>query len=453
MRAMRVAPAVLALLALGAGCRERQPAPDASRPAPPGAGPPAPPPTAPSGSSHASPPAGQVRLAATNAAGVPVHAAKGDSAVSRRLPDGASVRVVGRADDGRWLEIATPDGARGWITRRYVAAPSPRALPRAGPADSLPPAWRSADACLAELRAGHRAPRGPGVARVASWNLHWFPDGRPGKTNRPGEGTDVAWLACAIAWMGADVVAVQEVKRYAAARDRAAELLRDLDADTGGAWRLELDRCPDDTSQHVGLLYDSKRVVASNWRMVAVLNPQGEACKDHLRPGFGASLRWPGGLDLSMIAVHLKSGPKQRDIELRRRSLAAFDQAYRDARDASHDDDVLFAGDFNTMGCERCSPPVTSESEIAGLPLPAALRRVDAAGACSEYYDGKGDLLDHFVAARRMLELPDDARSRVSGFCASEACRRLPRTHMPAAYARLSDHCPVVLDLSDRDRD
>jgi hypothetical protein len=44
------------------------------------------------------------------------------------------------------------------------------------------------------------------------------------------------------------------------------------------------------------------------------------------------------------------------------------------------------------------------------------------------------------------------ATARVTGYCALAACGNLSGA-MPAAAERLSDHCPVVVEIEDRDRD
>ncbi|MEB2310407.1 MAG: hypothetical protein OZ921_01260 [Sorangiineae bacterium] len=449
---MRVAPLLVGALLFAAGCREPAPTPGASQP-----GVLAQPPRRAAGEPKAPGISGEtVRLTARHASGVPLHAAPGDSGVSARLADGTSARVLSRAQDGQWLEITTEAGERGWITRRYVAAETSPALPRAEPTSPSSPsssAFRSRADCLRALGAGERLPRATGTARLGTWNLRWFPDGRPGTRPKEGQGQDLEWLACSIAWLGVDALAVQEIKRYPGARERAAELIARLDVHTKGAWQLRLDDCPNDAVQHVGILYDARKVRAGDFETYGALNPHGEACAGSLRPGFGAYLRWPRGLDLTFVSVHLKSGPGARDAELRRRSIASFgtvvDQIHANRRDA----DVVFAGDFNTMGCESCRPSLTSASEIDDLPLAAALHRVPAEGSCSEYYDGRGGLLDHFVVTSALRTLSRGGGARVSGFCAAAACESLPRRRMPEAYTELSDHCPLILDLDDRTRD
>lgn len=390
-----------------------------------------------------------VTLKAHHRLGVPLHPEKGSNGVSGRLPDGARVRITERAEKGRWLHVQAEDGTSGWITRRYLASPEPSAAPAA------PSSGVSSGNAACQRRLRSRPPRRAGVARIGSWNVAWFPDGRPGK-QRAAAGTDIGWLACTIAELGVDVLAVQEFKAHPAARAALGELLAELGRLTGGRWQAELDRCGSDAGQHVGILYDERRVRANGWYTYASINPHGEACKNQLRPGFGGYLEFPGGLDLHLISVHLKSGPKRRSYELRRRSIEGIAALYSQAQAAETDTDVVIAGDLNTMGCRHCSPKVEAEAEIRGLDgqlRKLGFRRVPGDLGCTEYYKGHGGTLDHFLASIGMRELGSGERASVGGYCAEASCRKLEERHMPAAYDRLSDHCPIVLEVRDSDLD
>lgn len=326
----------------------------------------------------------------------------------------------------------------------------PRA-PRAGLAVDSP--WASADACRAALARGGSA-RKPGTARIGAWNLHWFPDGRPG--DRPAaDGADIGWLACAIAWMKLDVLAVEEIKRPPRGDAGLVALRHELDALTGGDWRSTLDDCPAASGQHVGLLHDAKRVKLVSSSTVAALNPRGSACKDELRPGIAGYFAFPGGLDLTVVGVHLKSGTEPRAIEERARSFAAFADAVGTTRRAASDRDVLLLGDMNSMGCDECSPAISPEAELtraeallARLDVPVS--RVPAVPACSHHYKGRSTLLD-WAARSDLAELPTMASVVVSGPCGELGCDELS-SGLPA-QARLSDHCPIWVELEDADRD
>ena len=52
-----------------------------------------------------------------------------------------------------------------------------------------------------------------------------------------------------------------------------------------------------------------------------------------------------------------------------------------------------------------------------------------------------------------MTEAPSNAVARVAGYCAVAGCQPVDPDDMPYDYEHVSDHCPVVIDLVDVDRD
>lgn len=316
--------------------------------------------------------------------------------------------------------------------------------------------WSSVEACRDVLADGERLSKDPGTARIAAWNVRWFPDGGPG--NAGGKPTNVEWLACAIAWLGADVVALEELKSTPRTQAALATLKAALATFTGDRYEVELDRCPGEGRQGVALLYDATRVRARGFRNLDALNPAGSACDEHLRPGFTGYFRFPGGADAHVVAVHLKSGEEPADFARRRASLSGLPAAYRALQETEKDPDVVVTGDFNTMGCLDCRPKLRAKDEISEFAslvrgFESPFRRLESDRGCSEYYRGEGNLLDHFLVSGAMAEVPRGARARVSGYCAEVSCARLDARDMPLAYRELSDHCPLVLDIEDRDAD
>jgi len=349
-------------------------------------------------------------------------------------------------EDGRWFEVSQ-GAVRGWLTRRYLSAAS--AAPRLEP-ESV---FASREACLSALQRGERATRKPGHARIGSWNLHWFPDGKPGKVRADADsGSDLEWLACAIRWLDLDALAVQEVKGGGAAQG-ALDRLRGLLDRGGGKWEVKIDGCAKN-GQHVGLLYDQKRVKALRSFDVAELNPHGAPCQDQLRPGHASYLRFPGGLDLYVVSAHFKAGGERRSIDLRRRSFEALAEAHSAVQAQGQDADVLVLGDLNTMGCPDCSPAQSHADELAAVDralIHEGFHRIESDVACSHYFSGKGTLLDGALAATGFAEIGPRASVRVSGLCAELGCD--PPSSRFAAQERLSDHCPIVVEIADKDLD
>jgi endonuclease/exonuclease/phosphatase family metal-dependent hydrolase len=318
-------------------------------------------------------------------------------------------------------------------------------------------AFHSAEDCSALLRRGARAERGAGTARIAEWNVHWFPDGGPGTPSSTARKTDVEWMACALAWMNVDVVALAEVKSRQYSAAAVERLTQRLDELTDGHHIVRVDDCPDQNGQHVAWLINQQRVTATDWQMHASLNPSGDACARQLRPGLGVNLRFPGGLDLHAIAVHLKSGIEARDLALRRASIDAIERVFASVTQRSGDADVLVAGDFNTMGCSECVDAAGSAAEASALDTrlhafrPAA-RRIPSDLGCSLYYQHHPSLIDHFVVTSAMQEAPIEQVATVYGHCRELGCESYSGRE-PDAAVSLSDHCPIVVTLRDEDLD
>ena len=334
-------------------------------------------------------------------------------------------------------------------------APAAAAAP-AAPAVSADEAavWASAASCRAVVAgARHRlAGRGsPARLRLGAWNIEWFPDH-----------TDIAWLACAIAWLDVDLLAVSEMRDNERARARLAELLSELARLTGAVWQADLQRCGPAASQHTGFLWNAERLrlAAADdvWALNARARGPEEPCAGWLRPGrHGYFLpARGGGPGFHAIAVHLKSGATPEDAAERGEALARLGQAMAALkRDGER---VVLLGDFNSMGDGL---PGSAEAEVEGLyRLAAAAEPALAAPlppACSEYYRarggrrGEGGLLDHVLASGAMGAVAAGS-ARVSGYCALAGCAPISpwvRRARPAAYLSLSDHCPVVLELGD----
>jgi endonuclease/exonuclease/phosphatase family metal-dependent hydrolase len=321
------------------------------------------------------------------------------------------------------------------VARKYAAIPGPFGSPEA-----CAELWAERSRSVAKARSR----RGP---RVGTWNVRWFPLGSETGKNLA-DRTDLDWLACAIAQLDVDVLAVQEFLDNAEARAARLDLIEKLDALTGGRHRLELDECTGGRRQHVGLLWNEARVKLHDMRSIAALNPAGSMCASSLRPGLGAHARFEDGSDLHVISVHLDSGEKARDYGHRAtsvRALASLLPALR-ARDA----DVLVLGDYNAMGCSECAPAVTASDELAQLDgtLGAlALNRLEHAlgNRCTHYYQKRGGLLDLAVATGPLKERVQSVQA--SGVCEALACERPKRGETPRAWDVLSDHCPVIVQL------
>lgn len=312
--------------------------------------------------------------------------------------------------------------------------------------------WASRAACQAELeRQRTTAPR-DSSPRMATWNVRYFPDGSEhGVEDQP---TDLDWLACAIALLDVDVLAVQEFKADDHAQAAAQELLRKLRELTSRNYRLELARCEPRDVQHPGLLYDEGRVTAKHLRDLPRLNPD-EKCSNAASPGFASYLSFEGGPDFHLLVIHAYAGNGSSEHAKRGRFLQALERSLGELARVEADRDVVVTGDFNTSGCQDCSPGIDAAAEAHELAqrvgsFATPLRSVQSSEACS-FAGERPALLDHFLVSSSFEELPNDARAVVSGVCAASHCRGV----FPKAKAErsLSDHCPVLLQLQNRDLD
>ncbi|HEX2871985.1 MAG TPA: endonuclease/exonuclease/phosphatase family protein [Polyangiaceae bacterium] len=322
--------------------------------------------------------------------------------------------------------------------------------PKSAPAGAET-AFTSPAACAALLAGRQRLSRAPGKARFASWNLHWFPDG---DSQQRDPGIDVPWMACALAWLDADVVAIQEVKQTPKAVRALATLLSELNRLSGARYVARLDDCGSSVPQHVGLMWNEARVTATDVQTVAALNPHGSACEKQLRPGLAARFRFPSGLDLGAVSAHFKSQADSRALLLRRASFAAVPSVARALSDAARDPDFLLLGDLNTMGCDECEPPISAAEELTAVQrlLGSGVRLVPADATGTERYRGNFTLLDHALGSTAMRELAPGSRTHVAGICAADA-PALTKRAADKVGRELSDHCPIVLDLTDQDLD
>jgi hypothetical protein len=345
------------------------------------------------------------------------------------------------------------------VEKRQLLAPKERHVADNSKAekDQSQSVFSSLAECKRIYALGNRVPRERGEAKIAEWNVRWFPDGIPGSSVSSTESTNVAWLACAVAWMNIDAIALVEVKskpRSSTAMDALVTQLTEL---VGERYRYSIDECPDGNGLHLAWVWNEKRVTLSGLRMYSAINPYGESCAKQLRPGYGAQMKFPGGLDLSAIAVHFKSGTLPQDLELRRRSVIGLGEVVTQVVHETTDSDLLVLGDMNSMGCESCEGISRGSAELqkvdtalAGFHVP--MRRVPSRLGCSHYYDQQPGLLDHFFVTKDFREVSRVVKSETFGYCATLACEPYTGSD-PIAVNQLSDHCPIVLTLRDEDLD
>jgi endonuclease/exonuclease/phosphatase family metal-dependent hydrolase len=306
--------------------------------------------------------------------------------------------------------------------------------------------WSTGATCARLVKAGKRLARSGKVLRVGSWNLNGFPDGAPGKRRHGVKRTDVAWMACAIAWMQLDMVALQGVKSHLRARIALRKLLGGLRKLTGARWRYKLDKCWGATREHVGLLWNTKRVQGSKFGVEESINPYKRACRSGQRPGLRGyfKARFGGRVDFHLLSVQLATGGGLGRT-LRKRAVNGIPEAYRSGRRRTPDPDMIVAGDFHT------GPQPWLSQAVASLSTPFLLTRSNR--QCTGYTPKTRQTWSHFLVARDMVEVSSSRRTRVVGYCATARCSVSTPSPLPAAFTSLSPHCPVILDVPNKDVD
>jgi endonuclease/exonuclease/phosphatase family metal-dependent hydrolase len=318
--------------------------------------------------------------------------------------------------------------------------------------DVEPSAWTSREDCEAVLQ-----PPAAGNVRIGTWNVQYFPDADEGVPEDEEDATDVQWLACAVASLDVDVLAIQEFKTTDRSLQKQGELIARLNELTGGDWRIELAPCMPPEVQHPGFLFDARVVEGTRFRELPILSPDPE-CTNQASPGFGGYFEVDGGPDFHLISVHFQAGSDPAAFDRRGYSLAQIEAVVGEAYAIVPDSDIFFAGDFNTSGCDGCEPPMGSPEEVASLnatmfSLDVPMAVVAASETCTRHDDDDPNLLlDHFVVAQSAVEVPAESVAHVSGICEETSCERL-RNWLEDARERLSDHCPVTLDLAVTDDD
>ncbi len=319
--------------------------------------------------------------------------------------------------------------------------------------------WESPEHCEHVVRNGGRmAMRSPDVLRIGTWNIRWFPSGKP--PNRQGRltaPTDLTWMTCTLVWMQTDVLVVQESLTTTKARDSWTRVLQALEQRTGDAWRWSVQRCGKPDGHHVGMLWNASRVALSDrqslWRFNRRARSARNPCAGGRRPGSYAYVRSTrrSGADFHLIGLHLKSGATVAAVEERYMALNRIDDAV--ATFLSADRDVVILGDLNTMGAGDKRSRLAESKYIRRMMAKETpgFRDLPPKPRCSHYFRSRGGWLDHVLAATDMAEVSAGS-ARVTGYCAAAGCRRITGDY-PSAYQRLSDHCPVIIEIHNRDLD
>lgn len=260
---------------------------------------------------------------------------------------------------------------------------------------------------------------------LGTFNIQSFPHAR----------TELEAVARALAELDADVVAVQEIGEQASFR-RVLERASALTGRTYQATLVPSCRGRAAGRLQVGVVHDASRLQLVATRSLGT----GETCPRGQPPGVIASLREGDGGAIAVASVHFAPGGHRFG---ERREQWMWLTTVLPRLSAELGAPIVIAGDVNSTGyLDRDSSERRFIDELVatrGLQLPTG------ALGCSMYWltDGRYEpsLLDHVIVPRDMSLGASDAL----GMCAALACA--PQDEVPPDFNRVSDHCPVRVEL------
>jgi len=286
-------------------------------------------------------------------------------------------------------------------------------------------------------------PPGEGSLRIASWNVRNFPlDERPqeddlGYSRR----TNICDFEAAFGGLDADLYGLQEVndiRRFQPILRRACgERSMDVRYSSSGGRH----------GQHLAIAWDNSvfELVGEPMEVRELVLEPG------MRPAFACYFRSlsVGGVDFTLVVVHLESGPRNfADRRRQNRALALWIEAWIDE---IGDPDVIALGDFNTTG----SPRGGLEGELQSVD---GLERLHNPLGCTSYWEGSGgrdgvhvpSMLDHvFVGGTGLAAISRPLETWLH--CSRWQCEDLISRsgEEDGTFWDVSDHCPLTFEIRD----
>ncbi len=308
--------------------------------------------------------------------------------------------------------------------------------------------------CQAARKEQPSLPRSPDTdLRVVTWNLEFLGQSDSG----PGANKDVAWLACALAWLDPDAIAIQEIDGANDPMGALALLTEELKRQTKASWIPVLQSCKH--RQMLGFLVrqDAYQVLSSDdvWYLNTRARNASEACKG-LRPGLVVQVKardTPAAKDhahqaISIVNLHADAGSRSSDYESREKLRQTLPHLAQDEAIVASDRRLIVLGDFNAIGN---STGISSSDEAlafakAFAEIPTRPMTLATTGeTCTYIWRSDCVAIDHIAIDRRFPNA-DQAAGRSFGYCTIAKQFGIGERSL-AARELLSDHCPVVIDL------
>ncbi len=359
---------------------------------------------------------------------IPAHAAPGDAPVPFRFASGTFAHSLSADGDTGWIQLRgeRTDGeeAVGWVVPRYIQTPL-----TAGPTTTGDDTTLDLDWCPAK---GSPDPPANGSLRLATWNvenLHardgqsTYGSPRPSVTRRA---LDYQRIRCYVRLIDPDVIAVQEI-------DGADALGRVVDRDVYDVHVSDRARAPNlNGRQNTGFAYKKGLDVTELPDFAAL-----DVSRGGLRHGTRLSVSY-GDERLQLMSVHLKSGcfadtSTGPDCGRLRQQVPVLKEWID--RQSAGPDPFIVLGDFNRRLTE---PGDTIWADLDDhQPVNADLTAATE-GMSVDCRDNRfATFVDHIVFGARSIRFVDRSTFRQVNFRPADR----------PFWDRLSDHCPLVIEL------
>jgi len=259
--------------------------------------------------------------------------------------------------------------------------------------------------------------------RVMTWNLRNFPF----------DHHDIGWIERQVVKLTPDVIAFEEIVDGGAL------------APVVPGFSVLISTAGGQRDQHLAIAFDPRRIEL-------VKGPDEDArisLEGRARPAFSARFReLDGGAFFTLIAVHLKATPS--GFDLRQGQWLTLAELVQERLS----DPVIVLGDFNSTG-PRGGDHGDERAMLERLFAPLDVHVLDTIGGCTAYWQGvtydawlEPSILDLVLLGPGWGDSTSLKASPMS-HCAAHRCRPFRSTdaYPEHSWARVSDHCPVVVDL------
>lgn len=275
---------------------------------------------------------------------------------------------------------------------------------------------------------------------IATYNIRNFDhDRRMGRT-------DYANLKKSLVDLNADLIGVQEI--------RMTKKFRGLVSSALPGFKTVLSDCGGAHFQHLGFVYNSNKLKLNRFvtdSRTSNPNTSGTSVNDcHLgsRPlAIATFTNLENNKKFIAISTHLKSGNYP---SVRIKQLNLIIKVVRNYRKSGYENFVLL-GDFNTTNFNKLGNKYR-ELFFKFAEITQTVNTSKDVGCTSYWYGGIDDglhypsHLDHILVSKGLFDNGLNAAT-LSSHCSAVSCEIVPEFNLGRSYAKISDHCPLKVEL------